>query len=64
MKVYEFIERAVDDWFDVAIFDYTKGEVVFRGSVDSIPVLLGAQTLISWQILDKYNVWINIESES
>ena len=50
MTLYNFIEMAVDNYYECYVWDNNKEEDVFEGRIDDIPDELLEHEITSWEV--------------
>ena len=50
MTLYDFIEMAIDNYYECYVWDNNKEENVFEGTIDDIPDGLLEHKITSWEI--------------
>lgn len=60
MILYDFINLALENYFECEIFDCNKGCVVFKGTLDDIPDEYMDRDFASWEIMDG-KIGLNID---
>ena len=50
MTLQDFVDMAIDDYYDCYVWDNDKEEEVFKGTIDDIPEELLEQEFSSWEI--------------
>ena len=59
MTLQDFVEMAMENYYDCYIWDYQNNEKVFEGIIDDIPEELLEQEFTSWEI-DNGRIGFNI----
>ena len=59
MTLQDFVEMAMENYYDCYIWDYQNNEKVFEGIIDDIPEELLEQEFSSWEI-DNGRIGFNI----
>ena len=52
ITLYDFVNMAIEKYYDCHVWDAEKEEVVYRGSIDEIPEELLDMPFSSWEIED------------
>lgn len=50
MTLYDFVNMAIDNYYDCYVWDNEKEENVFDGTIDDIPDELLSMPFTSWEI--------------
>lgn len=59
MTLYDFVEMAIDDYYECYVWDDIREENVFKGVISDIPNELLEQDITSWEIY-KGRIGLNI----
>lgn len=63
MTVYQFIECAIDESTEATVFDFSRGDNVFKGTLDEIADKFGYCILSSWELYDGQLI-LNLEDST
>lgn len=62
MKLYEFLDMAVEETYECYIYDNAKEKNIFTGLISEIPDELLLAEITSWEVYDG-KIGLNIDNE-
>lgn len=64
IAVYDFMNLCIDDGQVYAVYDFSKGDVIFTGTIKELPDELDNYNVVSFDsVSDDRIITINIDSE-